>query len=159
MFHLTEPARSGLPRWAVLGVAGLLLFGCSSEDDDAADEAATDEAATDEAATDEAATDDGTDEAAADEGAADEGAAEGSAVEIVSVSEAFSPASLTVAAGTEVTWTNADGVDHTVTADDDSFDSAALSGGDTFSFTMADPGTYSYFCAIHPSMTGEIVVE
>src|SRR5215470_12310752 len=62
----------------------------------------------------------------------------------------FTPANMTVAAGTTITWTNNDDVEHTVTASDNSFSSKALETGDTFSYTFAQPGTYSYFCAIHP---------
>ncbi len=71
---------------------------------------------------------------------------------------AFSPSSLTVKAGTTVTWTNHDGVTHTVTADGGSFDSGHLASGATFSRTFATAGTFSYHCAIHPSMTGTITV-
>jgi plastocyanin len=71
---------------------------------------------------------------------------------------AFSPASLTVAVGTTVTWTDDDTATHTVTADDGSFDSRNLSSGGTFSRTFTASGTYAYHCAIHSSMKGTIVV-
>ena len=61
----------------------------------------------------------------------------------------FSPATLTVSAGTTVTWTNNEGVQHTVTADDDSFGSDALPEGGTFEFTFDTPGTYAYHCRFH----------
>lgn len=69
---------------------------------------------------------------------------------------AFEPATLEVAAGTEVTWTNQDPAQHTVTADDGSFDSGPIDQGATFSTTVNGPVTY--VCAIHPTMTGEIRV-
>jgi plastocyanin len=83
-------------------------------------------------------------------------AQEDAAVDIVDF--AFDPSSITIEAGGTVTWTNAGDVTHTVTADDGSFDSGDLASGDTYSFTFDEPGTYTYFCEIHPNMTGEIVV-
>ncbi|MGH2534222.1 MAG: cupredoxin domain-containing protein [Thermomicrobiales bacterium] len=71
---------------------------------------------------------------------------------------AFAPGSITVSVGTTVTWTNNDSAPHTVTADDGSFDSGNLGQGDTYSLTFDTPGTYSYFCAIHPNMTAVVVV-
>jgi plastocyanin len=72
----------------------------------------------------------------------------------------FSPAELTVAAGTTVKWTNRDDIPHTVVSDDKStFKSKALDTDDTFSFTFAKPGTYGYFCSIHPKMTAKVVVQ
>ncbi|HVA15885.1 MAG TPA: cupredoxin family copper-binding protein [Stellaceae bacterium] len=74
---------------------------------------------------------------------------------------AFAPASVTVAAGTTVTWTNRDNDAHTITstADPKLFHSAALDTGASFSFTFAKPGTYQYFCSIHPRMVGTVVVK
>jgi plastocyanin len=69
---------------------------------------------------------------------------------------AFEPATLEVPAGTEVTWTNQDPAQHTVTADDGSFDSGPIDQGATFATTVNGPVTY--VCAIHPTMTGEIRV-
>ena len=71
---------------------------------------------------------------------------------------AFSPATLDVAAGTTVTWTNKQDVTHTVTADDGSFDSGNIASGDTFSHTFDSAGTIAYHCAIHPTMKASIVV-
>ena len=80
------------------------------------------------------------------------------AVSIVNMS--FSPATLTVKAGTTVTWTNNDNMDHTVTADDASFDSGnmAMMGG-KYSKVFSTAGTYTYHCTIHPTMKGTIVVK
>jgi len=72
---------------------------------------------------------------------------------------AFSPATLNVAAGTTVTWRNAQGVAHTVTGDADEFDSAQLSADAEFSQTFDTPGQFAYHCEIHPTMTGTVVVE
>jgi plastocyanin len=71
----------------------------------------------------------------------------------------FAPASLDVAAGASVTWTNQGGSGHTVTADDGSFDSGTVAPGSTFTQTFAQPGTFAYHCAIHPSMKGTITVS
>lgn len=67
---------------------------------------------------------------------------------------------LVVPVGTTVTWTNADTAPHTVTADDNSFDSNTLNQGQTFSRTFDTAGTYTYFCKIHgkPSMSGSVQV-
>ena len=74
---------------------------------------------------------------------------------------AFGPQALTVATGTTVTWTNRDNELHTVVSADNPkiFKSTALDTGDKFSFTFAKPGTYKYFCSIHPHMTGVVVVK
>jgi len=71
----------------------------------------------------------------------------------------FNPPQLTVKAGTTVTWTNEDDIPHTVTSTTQVFKSAALDTDQKFSFTFTTPGTYKYFCALHPHMTGTIVVE
>jgi plastocyanin len=72
---------------------------------------------------------------------------------------AFTPASMTVKAGTVVTWTNDDNASHTVTSDSGTtLNSPAINVGGTFSFTFTTPGTYAYHCSIHPSMHGTIVV-
>ena len=71
----------------------------------------------------------------------------------------FSPAALTVVAGTKVTWVNGDDIPHTVVETNRAFRSKALDTEDTFSFTFKDPGEFSYFCSLHPHMTGTIVVK
>lgn len=72
---------------------------------------------------------------------------------------AFSPASITVKAGTKVTWTNKDSTTHTVTSDTGVFNSGNLAPNASFSFTFSNTGTFTYHCSIHPSMTGSIVVQ
>lgn len=86
---------------------------------------------------------------------------------------AFKPDGLTVAAGTAVTWKNEDASEHTVTsglvnqgsggvttAADSKFESGSLKQNATFSHTFTAPGTYAYFCKIHPAtMRGEITVK
>jgi plastocyanin len=71
---------------------------------------------------------------------------------------AFDPASLDIAAGTTVTWTNEDSAPHTATGDGGSFNSDRLDQGQSFSFTFDTPGTYNYFCEFHANMTGTINV-
>ena len=70
----------------------------------------------------------------------------------------FGPQELKVKAGTTVTWTNEDDIPHTVVSPDN-FRSKALDSEDKFSFTFTTPGTYKYFCSLHPHMTGTIVVQ
>jgi plastocyanin len=72
----------------------------------------------------------------------------------------FNPQSVTVKAGTTVTWTNKDDIPHGIAATNNAFKrSPALDTDDSFSFTFTTQGTYQYFCYIHPHMTGTIVVE
>jgi plastocyanin len=66
------------------------------------------------------------------------------------------PATITVTVGTEVSWANQDVVLHTITGA--SFNSGALRIKATYRYTFEQPGEYKYFCAIHPSMTGKVVV-
>jgi plastocyanin len=71
----------------------------------------------------------------------------------------LSPATATVSAGTTVRWTNADDIPHTIVSDDKSFKSKALDTDEQFTYTFSKPGTYSYFCGLHPKMTAKIVVQ
>ncbi len=72
----------------------------------------------------------------------------------------FSPPRLTVKAGTTVTWTNKDDIPHGIASSNNAFTrSPAFDTDGKFSFTFTTPGTYQYFCYIHPHMVGTIVVE
>ena len=71
----------------------------------------------------------------------------------------FSPMTMTIPAGTTVTWTNKDDIPHTVVETSQKFKSKALDTDDSFSYTFTQPGTYEYFCSMHPKMTAKIVVE
>jgi plastocyanin len=72
----------------------------------------------------------------------------------------FSPKTFTVPVGATVTWTNHDSVPHTVMSVNNQFKkSPAIKANQRFSNTFATAGTYSYFCSIHPRMTGEIIVK
>ena len=82
-----------------------------------------------------------------------------SATSSVSISGfAFVPSTLNVPVDTTVTWTNADGAPHTATSDGGFWDSPTLEQGGNFSFTFTSAGQFPYFCAIHPFMTGTVVV-
>ncbi len=69
----------------------------------------------------------------------------------------FAPASVTIAAGGEVTWTNRDSVNHTVTGDD--WGSELFGKDQTFTKKFETPGVYPYYCMPHPNMTGRVVVK
>ena len=71
----------------------------------------------------------------------------------------FAPATLTVTAGTTVTWKNEDDSPHRIGDKNGTFKSAALDTDDTFSHTFAAPGEYPYICTIHPYMVGKILVK
>ena len=71
----------------------------------------------------------------------------------------FTPSSVTVTVGGTVTWTNGDGVNHTATADDGSWDTSTIASGSTASMTFNTVGTFPYHCAIHASMHGTVVVD
>jgi plastocyanin len=72
---------------------------------------------------------------------------------------AFDPSNVTVPVGTTVTWTNLDSASHTVTSDIGVFESGTLGPNATFSYTFNSRGTFNYFCSLHPSMKGKVVVE
>ncbi len=71
----------------------------------------------------------------------------------------FGPAELTISVGTQVTWTNRDDVPHNVISMDKAFASPVLDTDEKFSHTFTKPGTYPYYCSIHPKMTAKIVVR
>jgi len=73
----------------------------------------------------------------------------------------YSPSTITVVIGVNntVVWTNNDNMEHTVTATDKSFDSGLIEPGQSFSWTFTSPGTYTYFCTLHPWMKGTVIVK
>jgi len=71
----------------------------------------------------------------------------------------FDPPVLKVKAGTVVTWINEDDIPHTIASADRAFKSKALDTGDRYTFTFTAPGSYEYFCSLHPHMTAKIIVE
>lgn len=82
-------------------------------------------------------------------------------ISTVSISNfSFQPAVLTVKAGTRVTWANHDSTPHTVTSSDKRFSSSGgLDTNDQYSVLFDKPGTYEYFCSLHPMMTGKVIVR
>ena len=83
----------------------------------------------------------------------------GATVDVKVDNFSFSPATITIAAGTTVKWTNRDDIPHTVVNDDQKFASKALDTDESYSYTFTKPGTYPYFCSIHPKMTGKVIVQ
>jgi plastocyanin len=71
----------------------------------------------------------------------------------------FGPQAITVPVGTTVTWTNSDDIPHTAVSTDGVFKSKTMDTDDKFSYTFAKAGTYSYYCSVHPKMTGQVVVK
>jgi len=72
---------------------------------------------------------------------------------------AFTPSTINVTAGTTITWTNNDGVAHTVTSNTGLFDSGTINPNGTYSHLFSTAGTFPYKCTIHPSMTASVVVN
>ena len=72
---------------------------------------------------------------------------------------AFNPETITIPAGTVVTWINKDDVKHTATSDEEVFDSPLLGKDEKFSHTFSKPGTFTYYCKPHPDMVGIVIVE
>ena len=71
----------------------------------------------------------------------------------------FGPQTITVPVGTTVTWTNSDDIPHTAVSTDGVFKSKVMDTDEKFSYTFTNAGTYSYYCSIHPKMTGKVVVQ
>ena len=148
-------SRPILRRLLAVGAAGLLVLGlaaCGSDDDESSSGDTTATTAAD-GGTDYG--DGSTDTTSAD--APSDAPAEATAPVIEGF--AFEPDPISIEVGEEVTWTNNDGTAHTVTADDDSFDSGNLDAGATFSQTFDEAGEFTYHCNIHPSMTGTVTVN
>jgi plastocyanin len=87
----------------------------------------------------------------------DQARSEGPEIKIDNFS--FMPQDISVTAGTLVTWVNRDDLPHTVTSTNDVFKSKALDTDDKFSYKFDKPGTYEYYCSIHPKMTAKVVVK
>jgi plastocyanin len=74
---------------------------------------------------------------------------------------AFNPARIEVSAGTTVTWSNRDDMPHMIVSSDKprAFMSPPVDSGERYSTVFAKPGTYTYFCSMHPRMTGTVIVK
>jgi plastocyanin len=117
---------------AVAAVGGVAATGCGGDDDAPATPAA----------------------------AMTEGGAGGASNERVEIADfAFDPETVTVDAGTKLTWTNDDEAPHTATADDGSFDTGTLKLDDTGAVALDQAGTYTYYCRFHPFMKGTVEVR
>jgi plastocyanin len=99
--------------------------------------------------------------AVADPAAVPQSLENGHAGQVVIGDFAFEPSTLTVSAGTVVTWVNKDDDPHTVIGTDleSPIKSRPLDTGDRYSITLMKPGTYRYFCSLHPHMTGTVIVR
>ena len=86
-------------------------------------------------------------------------AQQASGVEVKIDNFSFGPSTITVPAGSTVTWVNRDDIPHTVVSDDKAFKSKALDTDDKFSYTFTKAETYGYFCSLHPKMTGKVIVQ
>ena len=72
---------------------------------------------------------------------------------------AYQPTTVTVAPGTTVRWLNHDEETHTVTSSTGLFASPGLDLDETYEHTFTQPGTYTYFCALHPHMRATVIVK
>ena len=86
-------------------------------------------------------------------------AGENSSTEVRVDNFTFGPETLTVAVNSTVTWVNKDDIPHVIASNDGLFKSKALDTDQSFSYTFTKPGTYPYYCSIHPKMVGKIVVQ
>lgn len=98
---------------------------------------------------------------AADPGTASQAAENVRGGEIAIGNFRFEPATLTVPAGTVLSWVNDDDAPHTVIGADPGspIKSPPLDTGEAYSVTLTKPGTYRYFCSLHPHMTGTVIVD
>jgi plastocyanin len=80
--------------------------------------------------------------------------------EVFIQNSAFNPSTITVAANTEITWTNNDGMPHTVTSDTgNELNSGNIPASGTWSHTFTAAGNYKYHCTIHPTMKATVIVN
>jgi amicyanin len=71
----------------------------------------------------------------------------------------FTPQEITITRGTTLTWVNDDDIPHAIAATNKAFRSKAMDTEQKFSFTFTEPGTYEYFCSLHPHMQGKVIVK
>lgn len=87
-------------------------------------------------------------------------AEDGASTNVTIAGMQFLPSTIRVKAGEHVTWINNESIPHTVTSHNNGLlASERLGRGSVFTHTFEQPGTYTYYCALHPSMTGKVVVE
>lgn len=141
----------------------LALAACGDDDSDTTATSGGDATAPAEGTAEEgsASAEDESETAPESEAAPSETAPSGEAVrsaKVEIVDFAYDPDPVTIQAGGKVTWINRDSAPHTATADDGSFDTGDLEEGKLGSQSFKNPGTYSYFCEIHPDMKGTVEV-
>jgi plastocyanin len=136
-----------------MGLCSLLLAGCGWSSGEMSQEEAKQDK------TNHSAMERG--QAKKSEGLLSNEAPKGASTEVVIDNFTFDPPKLTISAGTQVTWINHDDVPHTATSTTKprAFDSGTLDTDQKFSHVFAAPGTYDYFCAVHPKMTGQVIVK
>lgn len=140
----------------VLTAFALALAGCGSDDD-----STTTTTTTEDAAGEESGGQSSPGKANAQPGGVDAPAPSGDAArsEKVSIVEfAYDPDPVTIEEGGKVIWVNRDAAPHTATADDGSFDTGTIEQDKLKSESFKQPGTYAYFCEIHPDMRGTVEV-
>ena len=71
----------------------------------------------------------------------------------------FTPQEITITRGATVTWVNDDDIPHDIAASDKAFRSKAMDTEEKYSFKFNEPGTYAYFCSLHPHMQGKVIVK
>ncbi|HTY84355.1 MAG TPA: cupredoxin family copper-binding protein [Silvibacterium sp.] len=86
-------------------------------------------------------------------------AAKATRAEVTVDNFSFTPTMLTVRRNTTVTWLNRDDVPHVIASSDGLFKSRALDTDDKYSYTFTKPGTYPYYCSVHPKMVGQVIVQ
>lgn len=151
---MAMPSTRALPS-LVLAAMALALAGCGSDDSTSSDEAATEERGT--TATQPSSGKDDTPPPGGVSAPAPSGdAARSEKVSIVEFT--YDPDPVTIEEGGKVIWVNRDAAPHTATADDGSFDTGTIEQDKLKSESFKQPGTYTYFCRIHPSMHGTVEV-
>jgi plastocyanin len=141
---------------SLLVALSLALPACGGGDDETTTETVPSEQGAGAAPESEAGGEAGEKEAGASEPAPSGEAQRSEKVEIVEFT--YEPDPVVVAAGGKVIWQNEDTAPHTATADDGSFDTGTLEKGKLKSETFKEPGTFTYFCQIHPTMHGTVEV-
>ena len=149
---MSNPWRKGTPMLCV-GLVSMLLAGCGWSSGEATQHQAKEEMATHAGMERE--------REKKSQGPDQSQAHQGVSTEVRIDNFTFDPPELTISAGTKVTWINRDDVPHTATstAKPKIFDSGTLDTDEKFSFVFATPGTYKYYCAVHPRMTAQIIVK
>lgn len=155
--------RSSFKLIAVAAAAGLALVACGSDGgSDAGDSDApvvSDSASTDHSSMDMSSTPGSSSPGASASTSSSGAGAPASAASITIANFAFSPSTLTVAPGATITVTNTDSVPHDVDSDDGTSFNTSPVASDTFTFTAPmTPGSYGYFCSVHPKMKGTLIV-